>query len=413
MQNQFFQVVSVEKFRSLLNSFPPLTEKERVSLADACGRVLAGDITAGEHIPPFHRSSMDGYAVAAADTFGASESSPAYLDIMGHVDIERIPEINLESGQCAGVVTGSSLPEGADSVVMQEYCHPVGSAALQITHAVAPGENVLFKGEDCSPGDTAVPGNAVLNSGQIGILAALGIPAVPVYRRPRAGIIVTGDELVPVEDSPHGAQIRDVNSHSISCLIAQSGAQPVIYGIVPDEEEDMAHVLHTACQECDLLLISGGSSVGTRDVTLGAMGRLPDFHLLAHGVSISPGKPTILASSGSLPLIGLPGQITSAQVVTMVLIRPFLEYLQGRRQFPGDDATGRPRAALSRNIASKQGREDYVRTRLKHQDGQLVAEPVLGPGGLLRTLLEADGLIRIPENAEGLQKGETAEILPL
>ena len=413
MKNQFFQVVSVKEFRSLLNSFSPLSESELVSLREGCSRVVAGDIAAGEPIPPFHRSSMDGYAVAAADTFGASESSPAYLDIIGHVDIQSMPQFSLERGQCAEVVTGSSLPEGADSVVMQEYCHPVGSAALQITHAVAPGESVLFKGEDCSPGDTAVPGNAVLNSGQIGILAALGIPAVPVYRRPRAAIIVTGDELVPVEDSPQGAQIRDVNTHAISCLIAQCGAQPINYGIVPDEEEDMGRVLHAACQECDLLLISGGSSVGTRDVTLSAMGRLPDFHLLAHGVSISPGKPTILARSGSLPLIGLPGQVTSAQVVTMVLIRPFLEYLQGKRRFPEDDAAGRTQATLTRNIASKQGREDYVRTKLKRRDGQLMAEPVLGPGGLLRTLLEADGLIRISENAEGLEKGESAEILPL
>jgi molybdopterin molybdotransferase len=313
------------------------------------------------------------------------------------------------------VVTGSCLPEGADSVVMQEHCHPLGASALHVARPIAPGENILYRGEDCAPGDTAVAANSVLDSGRVGILAALGQPSVPVYHRPRVGLIATGDELVPPDQPVQGAQIRDVNTQAISCLIRRYGAEPVAYGIVRDEESELIATLEAAASECDLLLVSGGSSVGTRDVTLQAMRRMPAFRLLAHGVSISPGKPTILAGSGDLPVIGLPGQIASAQVVTRVLVCPFLEYLQG-----GSDTGSarekdafRTQAALLRNVASKQGREDYIRAKLSHREGELVAEPVLGPSGLLRTLLEADALLRIPENVEGLLKGQRAEVLPL
>lgn len=415
MQHQFFHVVDVATFRSLLGTFPALTRTEHLAPGQACGRVLARDIPAEESIPPFTRSCMDGYALAAADTFGASEAVPAYLDVVGQVEIQNMPDFNLDRGQCAAVVTGSCLPEGADSVVMQEHCHPLGASALQVARPLAPGENVLYRGEDCAPGDTAVAAHSVLGSGRVGLLAALGVPSVPVYQRPRVGLIATGDELVPADQAVRGAQIRDVNTHAISCLAGQSGAEPVPYGIVPDQESMLASVLQTAAAECDLLLISGGSSVGARDITLDAMSRMPGFRLLAHGVSISPGKPTILARSGELPIIGLPGQITSAQVVTKVLVCPFLEYLQGGAgtvSAPEGGVWGK-RATLLRNVASKQGREDYVRARLSHRGGELVADPVLGPSGLLRTLLQADALLRIPENAEGLLKGQSAEVLPL
>jgi len=413
MKEQFFHVVDVSTFRSLLGEFPAVSRTEDVSLDQACGRILARDILAEEAIPPFTRSCMDGYAMAAADTFGASEAVPAYLDIAGRIDIQSAPGFSLQRGQCAEVVTGSCLPEGADSVVMQEHCHLLGGKALQVARSVAPGENILYRGEDCAPGDTAVAARSILDSGRIGILAALGIPSVPVFHRPRVGLIATGDELVPPDRPLREAQIRDVNTYAVSCLLRKSGAEPVAYGIVADEEEQLAERLSEAAGECDLLLVSGGSSVGTRDVTLEAMRRLPNFRLLAHGVSISPGKPTILAASGDLPVIGLPGQVTSAQVVTMILVRPFLEYLQGGIKAAQEGNRDWRRATLMRNVASKQGREDYVRVRLFRDEGELRAEPVLGPAGLLRTLLQAEALLRIPENAEGLLKGQSAEVLPL
>jgi len=412
MNEQFFHVVDVATFHSLLRSFPALSRTKQLPLNEACGRVLAEDVVAREPIPPFTRSCMDGYAVAARETFGASESIPAYLELAGQVDIQSMPEFSLSEGQCAAVVTGSCIPEGADSVVMMEHCHCLGDGALQVARPVAPGENILYRGEDCDGEDTAVFAGSVLESGRVGILAALGVTSVPVFQRPRVGLIATGDELVPADRPVYEAQIRDVNSPAVSCLIRQSGAEPIPYGIASDNEAELAEVLAKAAAECDVLLVSGGSSVGARDITLDAMGHLPDFRLMAHGVSMSPGKPTILAASGYLPIIGLPGQVTSAQVVTLILLCPFLRYVQGdeRAELQG---VRRRRATLLRNLASKQGREDYVRARLTEGDGELLAEPVLGPSGLLRTMLEADALLRIPENVEGLYKGQSAEILPL
>jgi len=409
MNDQFFHVVDVATFHSLLRSFPPLSRTEQIPLVEACGRVLAEDVLAGEPIPPFTRSCMDGYAVAARETFGATESIPAYLELAGRVEIQDLPDFSLSPGQCAAVVTGSCIPDGADSVVMMEHCHSLGNGAMQVARPVAPGENVLYRGEDCDRGDRAVFANSILDSGRVGILAALGVSSVPVFQRPRVGLVATGDELVSVDRPVSEARIRDVNSPAISCLIRRSGGEPVPYGIVPDDEANLAEVLAAAAAECDMLLVSGGSSVGARDITLDAMEHLPHFRLMAHGVSMSPGKPTILAASGDIPIIGLPGQVTSAQVVTMILLCPFLRYIQG------DEREGfcRRRATLLRNLASKQGREDYVRARLTQRDGELQAEPVLGPSGLLRTLLEADALLRIPENVEGLYKGQSAEILPL
>jgi molybdopterin molybdotransferase len=310
------------------------------------------------------------------------------------------------------VVTGSCLPEGADSVVMQEHSHILAEGSLQVARAVAPGENVLYRGEDCESGDTAVAAHSVLLSGRVGILAALGVCTVQVFQQPRVGLVATGDELVPADQPVREAQIRDVNTHSVSCLLRQSGAVPVSYGIVSDNEAELADTLATAASECDLLLVSGGSSVGAMDITLDAMARLPDFQLMAHGISISPGKPTILARSGDLPVIGLPGQVTSAQVVTMILIRPFLEYLQGKMDADREGIFLK-QAILSRNVASKQGREDYVRIRLSEHEGERRADPILGPAGLLRTLLEADALLRIPDNVEGLEKGQTVQVHPL
>jgi molybdopterin molybdotransferase len=412
MKDRFFHVVDVATFRSLLRSFPAISRTERLPLEKACGRVLAEDVVAGEPIPPFTRSCMDGYAVSAADTFGASESIPAYLDIAGSVEVQRSPAFRLERGQCAAVVTGSCLPEGADSVVMQEHSHILAEGSLQVARAVAPGENVLYRGEDCESGDTAVAAHSVLLSGRVGILAALGVCTVQVFQQPRVGLVATGDELVPADQPVREAQIRDVNTHSVSCLLRQSGAVPVSYGIVSDNEAELADTLATAASECDLLLVSGGSSVGAMDITLDAMTRLPDFQLMAHGISISPGKPTILARSGDLPVIGLPGQVTSAQVVTMILIRPFLEYLQGKMDADREGIFLK-QAILSRNVASKQGREDYVRIRLSEHEGERRADPILGPAGLLRTLLEADALLRIPDNVEGLEKGQTVQVHPL
>ncbi|MBT8763328.1 molybdopterin molybdotransferase MoeA [Desulfohalobiaceae bacterium Ax17] len=400
----FFQVISVKEFISKLKDFSPVGTVE-LPLTQAFGRVLAQDIVAREDLPLVHRSCMDGYALMAKDSFGASESNPAYLEVVGEVEIEKIPDFTLGPGQCARIVTGGTLPDGADSVIMIEHTQDLGAGTIEIRKSVAPHENVMLKGEDFQVHDLALSSGTCIDFKQVGILAALGVASVRVYQRVKVGIISTGDELVPVHKVPEPGQVRDVNSYTLAQLVDKAGGEFKLYGIVQDELQDITSALETATQENDVVLISGGSSIGTRDLTVQALESIKGVEILAHGVAISPGKPTILARKENKAIWGLPGQVASAQVVMLVLTLPFMRHLAGQKNaFAAEDRV-HVQAELARNIASKYGREDYVRVKLDNTDGKLKAIPILGKSGLLKTIVQADGLLKIPDNLEGLEKG--------
>lgn len=410
MKKAFFQVVSPEEYIALLQEFPTL-EQEEIPLEQAEFRYLAQDIIAREDLPMTNRSCMDGFAVSAREVFGATESNPAYLESMGSLSIDQQPTEALRPGHCMGIVTGGTLPEGADAVVMVEHTQELGAGTLEIRKSVAPSEHVMLRGEDATAEKAALSAGTHLRPQEIGMLAAVGAERVTVHRRPRVGIISTGDELIPVGDAPTPGQIRDVNSFSLSALVSSAGAIPTRYGIIADRQEELSAAIHRALAENDVVFISGGSSIGVRDLTQAAIEDLPDAKLLAHGVAVSPGKPTMLARVGNKAIMGLPGQVTSSQVVVMIFGVPFLRHLAGdTRAF---DPMRRPlrQATLTRNIASKQGREDYVRVRLSTaEDGSLEATPVLGKSGLLRTMLLADGFIRIPADTEGFFAGRPVDV---
>jgi len=401
----FFQVKSPAEFLKLLEGFSPLAS-ETVPLGQALGRVLAEDAVAGHDLPLVDRSCMDGFAVAARDAFGASEANPAYLDKVGELAIDDPVDLTLEPGQCVGIVTGGTLPPGADAVIMVEHTADLGAGTIEIRKTPAPGDNVMQRGEDAAAGRAALVAGTTLRPQEIGLLAALGFAEVCVRRSPRCGIISTGDELVPVTETPRPGQVRDVNTHALSALVAQAGGTPVPYGLIPDQEAPLKAAVARAVAENDVVFISGGSSIGVRDLTQGAIEALPDSEILAHGVAVSPGKPTILARVGAKAVWGLPGQVTSAQVVMLVFGSPFLRHIQGR---PGAlDPSGRRTvpARLARNLASKPGREDYVRVRLDSGE----AHPVLGKSGLLRTMIRADGLVCVPADSEGLEAGALVDV---
>ncbi len=407
MQGGFFKVVSRSQCLSILESFPVLG-REMVHIDNAHGRVLAGEVVAGEDLPPVSRSSMDGYAVRAADTFGAGETSPCYLDLAGTIEVSTLAQQPLLPGQCMSIVTGGSLPQGADSVVMVEFTDALGSGTIEVRKSVTPGENVMLAGEDISREETALQPGQRLRPQEIGLLAALGQMEVEVYRRPRVCVLSTGDELVPPHQTPLPGQIRDVNSHTVAALAAATGAVPLQSGIVPDDLDALVSGLSRGVQQADVVFLSGGSSVGVRDLTIQALDRLPGAEILVHGVAISPGKPTIVARVGSKCVFGLPGQVTSAQVVMLVLGEALLRHLEGEVRAPGSSRLQRTTAVMARNVASRQGREDYIRVRLTRQEqGPPLAHPLLGKSGLLRTLLQADGLVVIPAATEGLEQGET------
>lgn len=414
MAQTFFNVLSVREVVDQLARARPLPP-ETLALDDPLGlegRVLAADVVARDDVPLAGRSGMDGYAVRAADTFGASESNPAYFQCVGHSRIDEPPTVALAPGQCAGIVTGGLLPDGADAVIMAEHTRDMGANCVEARRAVPPGEHVMLRGEDAEAGQRVLSAGTFLRPQEVGLLAAVGAVRVEVRRRPTAAIISTGDEVIPVEGAPRPGQVRDVNSHALACLVRRAGGIPLRQGIVPDELGALEAALREGLAQADMVLLSGGSSVGVRDLTMAALRTLPGGEIFCHGVALSPGKPLILARFGERMVWGLPGQATSAQVVMMVLGQPFLRHLAGHAH--AFDQRRRPRlsAELACNTASRQGREDYVRVRLEpRENAPPLAVPVLGLSGLLRTLTLSHGVVRIPERLEGLEAGSMVDVL--
>lgn len=409
MDHGFFRVISPDQFHALLARFTPVGV-ESARLEGCLDRIVSSDIVAMENLPALNRSCMDGYAVRAAETFGASEGNPGYLELACSAAIDEVVAQSLLPGECVGIATGGSLPPGADAVLMVEHTQLLGQTTVEIRKTVTPGENVMLAGEDAAVGSVVFTPGWRLRAQDVGLLAALGCVEAPVYRRPRCGIISTGDELVPVEAAPRPGQIRDVNSHTLACLARQAGAEVRSYGLVPDDLASLTAALAKGLDENDALFVSGGSSIGVRDLTIAALESFADSEILAHGVSISPGKPTILARVGGKPVLGLPGQVTSAQIVMLVFGQELLRHLGGDGRAFDLSRRETRLARLGANVASKPGREDYVRVRLEARDGGLVAMPRLGKSGLLRTLIEADGLLRLDAALEGMAAGQDVPV---
>jgi len=388
------------------------TDYEELPLNQCTNRILAADIIATENIPTFRRSTMDGYAVKAASTYGASESNPSLLFIKETIEMGKIPDHPVGLQDASRISTGGMLPDGADSVVMIEYTEAIDSQTIEIYKSVAPLQNVIDIGEDISIGSIQRRKGQIIRPQDIGTSAALGIRKLCVYKKPLVGIISTGDEIIPIDKKPATGQIRDINQYSLSSQIIQNGGHPVFIDNVPDNYDALFAACKKGIHNCHMLLISGGSSVGTRDYTIDVIQKLEGAKIIAHGVSIQPGKPTILARVGNIPVWGLPGHVASAMIVFHVLVRPFLAQLTGeRKQFFNSSQT--VRARLIRNVASSQGREEYIRVRLEQNKNAVDAIPVQGKSGLIRTMVQADGLIIIPENSEGLEQDTWVDVMIL
>jgi len=402
----FFNVVTIEQalaFRSVFSE----VGIETVPLMDAYERVLAEPVAATENLPDFRRSTMDGYAVRATSTFGATESNPAFLTIRGTSLMGETPDFSIATGEACRISTGGMLPDDADSVVMIEHTETLDATTIEVYRSAAPGQYVIEPGEDFLKDEILLTENRRLRAQEIGLLAAFGRDSLKVYRKPVVAIISTGDEVVPITETPIPGKIRDINTYTLTSMVNACGAVPVSYGIVRDNSESLYQTLSLALKTSDMVLVSGGSSVGVRDVTIDALSALPQPRILFHGISISPGKPTILAMSQHKALWGLPGHVVSAMVVFLKVVKPFIEHISGVK---GHSSQRRVPARLSRNLSSAQGRVDYVRVKLKTVDGKLVAEPLLGKSGLINTMVKADGLIEIGLNVEGLDPGEPVEV---
>lgn len=407
----FFNVQTVAQVHARAAAESPLPA-ETVELARALGRTLAAPLAAPHDLPGFTRSTMDGFAVRGKDTFGAGETEPAYLRLAGEVVMGAEPGFRLGPGQCARIMTGGMLPPGADAVVMVEHTRELAGGEVEVAKSAAPGANLLGPADDASRGQELLPAGHRLRPQDLGLAAGLGLQRLEVRRRPRVGVISTGDEVVPVSAQPGPGQVRDVNTTTLTAQVGQAGGEPLVLGLAPDRAEDLARLVGRSLEEADLTLLSGGSSVGARDLTAQVFGSFPGAELLVHGVSVSPGKPFIWVRTPAGHLLGLPGQVASCLVAFHLLVEPILEAMLGRPALPFARFGRRP-AVLGRNLASAQGREEYVRVRLEPgREGEApVARPVLGKSGLIRTLVQGQGLVRIPLEDEGLEAGAAVEVL--
>jgi molybdopterin molybdotransferase len=416
---EFFNVLPPDPARHLL--FEHLTHKlgaETVGVENGLGRVTAATISAPHALPAFRRSTMDGYAVRAADTFGASSNLPAFLTVVGEVKMGRPAEVELHPGQAALVHTGGMIPATADAVVQIEWTQAMTIRAasnqdiqfpheIEVLRAVAVGQNVLQVGEDVAQGAELFRAGHLLRPQDLGGLLALGITKVTVTRRPRVAILATGDEIIPPQQMIGPGQIRDINSYTVAGQIRQAGGIPLTLGIVPDNLGALQAAAASALAESDMLVMSAGSSVSVRDMTVEVIDQLGRPGVLLHGVATRPGKPTIVGVVDGKPVLGLPGNPVSAMIQFDMFGVPAVYRLQGLTQSPRRSIVW---ARISQNVASESGREDYIPARLETVDDGLLAVPVFGKSNLIFTLVNADGLLKVPLNKGGLVAGEWVEV---
>jgi molybdopterin molybdotransferase len=399
-----------EALNKLLENLVVQPKIEEIDTVNSLGRVTAVGIISDYSLPSFPRSSVDGYAVRANDTHGANESLPAFLTVVGEVPMGSEPGFSINPAECGLIHTGGMLPKGSDAVVMVEHTQDVRGQEIEVMRSVAVGENVLKVGEDVAQGQQVFPPGTLLRPAEIGGLMALGVARVKVTSRPKVGILSTGDEVIPPEQQLKPGQVRDINSYTLAALVEESGGVPVRYGILADQFEELHAGIARALAECDIVVVTAGSSASVRDLTAQVISEFGQPGVLVHGVNVRPGKPTILAVCDGKVVIGLPGNPVSGLVIAGLFVVPVIDALQGVHY-------SRPRpmihARLTLNLSSQTGREDWIPVQLWQEGDSYLADPVFGKSNLIFSLARADGLLRIPPEATGLNAGEVVQVVLL
>jgi len=405
----FFKVQTPDQLYKKMDRFKPLSF-EKVKIEESLHRVLYEDVISPGNLPEFPRSTVDGFALKAKDTYGAAEKNPALLQVVGEISMGQVSTIEVKEGEAVKVATGGMIPQGADAAEMLEYTEWVDSRTLHVFKAVSPLENVIQVGEDVRSGQVVLRQGHWVRPQDIGLMAGIGRTEVFVYLRPKVAIISSGDEIVPIETTPNPGEVRDINRYAIVAMVEEAGGIPLFLGIAKDRFEALKERIELGLREADMVVITGGSSVGTLDLTGEVLQIFPGTEILGHGVSIRPGKPTLLADIHGKPFLGLPGHPVSAMVIFHFFGKPLLKILSG---FSKETLWHqiKVKAKASRNIPSVPGREDYVRVKVEERNGTLWADPIFGKSGAIAHLVNANGLIRIGMNEEGLEAGEEAEVI--
>ena len=406
--SDFLKVKPIEQALEIIDNHPtPLLSTVNIKTIDSLSRTVSTPITSPSDLPSFDRSTMDGYAVRATDTYGASQSQPSYLNLVSEITMGSIPKTKIKVGQAAKIFTGGMIPESADAVVMVEYTELIDSSLIEIIKPVAPGENIIKIGEDIKENDPVFEVGHIIRPQDIGGLLALGITQTPVFERPKIGVISTGDELINPEIEPTKGQVRDINSYTVSSLIQKHGGEPIIFGINKDEFEVQFNSAQKALTECSLLVISAGSSTSSRDLTSQVISSLGEPGILMHGLAHKPGKPSIIGSVENKLIFGLPGNPVSAMIIFELLVkRAINNILRSTKKLITPT-----QAILTTDIPSINGREEHVPVKLYNsQSGRLMAEPVFGKSNLIYTLIKSDGIVIVPINKSGIYSGDLVDV---
>jgi molybdopterin molybdotransferase len=400
---ELFKVMSVEETKELLKkTFMKKGQCEEIALSDALGRIIYEDITAKENVPAFRRSTVDGYAVASKDVVGASETIPSMMNLIGEVIMGQAPSISLKfPGECAYVPTGGMLPEGTDSTVMVEYTDKLDEDTILINTSIAYGDNVVDIGEDIAIDELIIKKGTKLRPYEIGVLSSLGIGKVSVYEKPKVAIISTGDEIVGCDDTPKLGEVRDINSYMLYTAVLEDGGYPINFGVVKDDFSGLKTLMEKALEQCDVVLISGGSSVGKKDQSLRVLNSLDSSTVLVHGIAVKPGKPTIIGKVGEKAVFGLPGHPLSCAVVYKIIVK---DYLNDLCCF--DEKVYGIQCEFEMNYHKAKGREEYLPVIIKEENHNLIASPILSKSGVITGFSKAWGYIKIEKNQEGILQGQ-------
>lgn len=404
---QLFNTVSMKEAQDMLKEYFQDIKlgQEEIPILEASNRILWEDILSDVNVPDFNRSTVDGYAVISKDTYGASDSLPSFLKSIGEVKMGRPTEIVLRSGECCYVPTGGMLPKNCDAVVMIEYTEAFSDGTICIHSPVAPKENTLQVGEDIQKGQVIFKKGHKLRPQDLGVLSGMGFTKINVYSKPKVSIISTGDEIVAPDEEAGPGQIKDMNSYSLASAVINDGCQVVAMAVVKDDFQLLKNKLKDFIEISDIVLLSGGSSMGNKDITKDVINDLGDPGVFIHGLAVKPGKPTIIGKVNKTAIFGLPGQPVSALVIYQTLVRYLIKHLYG-----DNSLIPYIQGKMSVNIASAPGREHYVMVDIARENGEDIVIPVHGKSGLLTMMTKSVGYIKIDTNKEGLVKGETVKV---
>jgi molybdopterin molybdotransferase len=405
---EFFKVISVDETRKILNKLAEKKQEntEKISLLKALGRICARDILSPLNLPNFNKSTVDGYALRHKDVNGASESIPSMLDLIGVVRMGEVSNYVVKSGECAYVPTGGKIPNNADSVAMIEYSEEFGANTILIQKSTSIGENILYEGDDIKKDEIILSKGKLINSYDIGLLAGLGIGELEVNKKVKVAILSTGDEIIDIDENSVETSIRDINGYALYSLCETLGCDIVDKKIVKDNFEKLKETIENMKNQADLILMSGGSSVGTKDYTKDLIESFPNSQVLVHGIAIKPGKPTIIGEIEDTVIIGLPGHPVSSLIVFKALVESFIRKISGKLEGKKIQIEG----ILSEDVHNAPGRETYQMVNLIYENNEYIVKPIYGKSGMISLLTKNNAYICLSKDMEGIRKGTKVKV---